>query len=232
MSQQINLYDARLRPRRELASGRNLGVLALIVLLLMTGLSLWSQLDARRKTEAAAAVQQQLTAVQQKLSELNKSVTERKVSPALQSERDSIRSVLAQRQEIMALLESGRLGNTNGFSSLLTGFARQTTTDLWLTGFTISMGGDEIEIHGRVLDPARLPTYVQSLSGEAVFQGRRFAALEMHDVNPEDANSDAPALTTNDGSPAMAARLPRHSEFVLRSENAVLSGTAGPGAKP
>lgn len=229
MSQQINLYEDRLRPRRELATGRNLGALTLIVLLLMAGLSLWMQFDARLKAAAAATIQQQLTVAQQKLGDLNKAMAERKVSPALLNETEAAKSVLAQRQEIMALLESGRLGNTDGFSSLMIGFARQATPDLWLTGFTISMGGEEIEIRGRVLDPARLPAYVHSLSSEAVFQGRRFAALEVRDINPDEAKPGTQALATGAGADAAAtAGLPRHSEFVLRSENA----TTARGAQP
>lgn len=226
MSQQINLYEERLRPRRELATGRNLGVLSLIVLLVMAGLSLWMQFDARHKAAAAATVQQQLTVAQQKLTELNKAMAERKVSPALMNEIETAKSLLAQRQEITNLLESGRLGNTVGFSSLMTGFARQSTPDLWLTGFTISMGGEEIEIRGRVLDPVQLPAYVHGLSSEAVFQGRRFAALDVRDVDPNEAKPGTSLVANGSGTNAVApAQLPRHSEFVLRSENAALQAS-------
>lgn len=235
MSQQINLYEERLRPRHELATGRNLAVSALAVLVVMAGLSLWTQFDARRKVDAAALIQKELTSAQEKLTELSKAQAERKVSPALVSERDSIKAVLAQRQEIMAVLESGKLGTTTGFSAVMAGFARQTLTDLWLTGFAVTMGGDEIEIRGRLFDPAKLPGYVQNLSQEPVFQGRRFAALEMHDVEPEaqKTNSSTATIPVADGAvqKVASAKVPRFVEFVLRSENGGSADAAREGAK-
>jgi hypothetical protein len=236
MSQQINLYEDRLRPRHELVTGRNLGVCALVVLVLMAALSTATQLEAKRKAEAAASIQTELTAAQAKLAELGKVLAERKISPALVSERDSIKAVLAQRQEIMAVLESGKLGTTTGFSPVMTGFARQTPADLWLTGFVVTMGGAEIEIRGRLFDPAKLPAYVQSLSGELVFQGRRFAALEMHDVEPEDQKANqlvvAKTVADNGVPPLLPVKLPRFVEFVLRSENGASTETARAGVKP
>ena len=236
MSQQINLYEDRLRPRHELATARNLAVCASVVVVLVTALAWWTNSDAKRKTEAAASVQKQLAEEQKNLADLAKLMAERKVSPALVSERDSLKAVLAQRQEVMTVLDSGQLGNTAGFSAVMTGFARQTLTDLWLTGFTVTMGGEGIEIHGRLFDPAKLPAYVQSLSAEPVFQGRRFAALEMRDVEPD----DPPAAVLPVGkvgadtgaTQALPLKLPRFVEFVLRSENMPATDPAGKGAKP
>ena len=236
MSQQINLYEDRLRPRHELATARNLAVCASVVLVLVTALAWWTNSDAKRKTEAAASVQKQLAEEQKNLADLAKVMAERKVSPALVSERDSLKAVLAQRQEVMTVLDSGQLGNTAGFSAVMTGFARQTLTDLWLTGFTVTMGGEGIEIHGRLFDPAKLPAYVQSLSDEPVFQGRRFAALEMRDVEPEDQKANQPvvAKTVADNGvlPLVPVKLPRFVEFVLRSENGASTDTMRAGVKP
>jgi len=236
MSQQINLYEDRLRPRHELATARNLAVCASVVLVLVTALAWWTNSDAKRKTEAAASVQKQLAEEQKNLADLAKVMAERKVSPALVSERDSLKAVLAQRQEVMTVLDSGQLGNTAGFSALMTGFARQTLTDLWLTGFTVTMGGEGIEIHGRLFDPAKLPAYVQGLSAEPVFQGRRFAALEMRDVEPDDQPvvvAPAGKVGADTGAAqVLPLKLPRFVEFVLRSENMPATDSAGKGAKP
>ena len=242
MSQQINLYEARLRPRHEVVTARNVGVCTLIVIALVTAFGVWAQLDARRKTESAGVVQKQLAAEQEKLGELAKVMAERKVSSALISERDGLKAVLAQRQEIMAILDSGRLGNTTGFSGVMTGFARQTPLDLWLTGFSVTLGGEAIEIHGRSLDPAKLPVYVQSLSSEPVFRGRRFAALDMRDVDPESptanqtgspaTNPPAPKAADNGAQPVPTGKLPHFVEFVLRSDNVVASDMAHEGTAP
>jgi hypothetical protein len=235
VSQQINLYEARLRPRHELPTARNLALLALAVLLLMTALALWTRSEAKRKGDALAVVQRQVADEQEKLAALSKTVAARRVSPALLAEQDSARAMLAAGQEVVAFLDSGRLGNTSGFSALMSGFARQSQSDLWLTGFHVAQGGEEIEIRGRLLDPARLPAYVQRLSGEPVFQGRRFAALEMRGVDPDEQKSDqTSALSVADAAAERqaAARLPRFVEFVLRSANAgAADGAPRAGAK-
>ncbi|MBK8894647.1 MAG: hypothetical protein IPN64_11535 [Propionivibrio sp.] len=225
MSQQINLYDARLRPRHELAVARNLGIGAMALLLLMTLLSFWVSVDAARKTEAAAQTQKLLTDEQERLTALTKTVSERRVSPALSAELDNVKAMLASRNEIMTFLDSGRLGNTSGFSTVMTGFARLSQNDIWLTGFQVTVGGEEIEIRGRLLDSSKLPAYVQRLSSEPVFKGRRFAALEMKGIDPDEEKTDRPALLNavdkpRDAGPQSAvAKLPRFVEFVLRSEN-------------
>jgi len=140
------------------------------------------------------------------------------------------------RSEVMALLESGKLGNTTGFSSFMTGFARQVQADLWLTGFRVTTGGDEIEIRGRLIDPTRLPAYVQRLSTEPVFQGRRFATLEMQGVDPDEPNADqsaAPKAGDKGSASLSEGRLPRFVEFVLRSENIASEDVApAAGVKP
>lgn len=223
MSQQINLYEPRLRPRHELATGRNVGIAALVLVLVTTALAVWTGRAAARRESETAALQKQLTGARESLAATVKALAERKVSPALAAELDVAKAQLAARQEVTAVLDSGRLGNTTGFAAVMTGFARQTRSDLWLTGFRVTTGGDEIEIRGRALDPAMLPQYMQSLSGEPVFQGRRFAALEMQDIEPEEVPRDDPTgavrASAADVEAAPVARLPRFVEFVLRSEN-------------
>lgn len=234
MSQQINLYEARLRPRHELATARNLGACALLMLVLMTALALWTRADADRKTGAAELVRKQSAEEQEKMVALAKMLAERKVSPALTSEIDVSKAMVAARSEVMTALDSGGLGNTAGFSGYMFGFARQAQSDPWLTGFAVTSGGEEIEISGRLLDPSRLPPYVQRLRGEPVFQGRRFAALEMRDVEPVAPKTDQPGAAKESGSNEQAQlKLPRYVEFVLRSENAGgADATKRSGAKP
>ena len=151
-------------------------------------------------------------------------------SPELATEVESAKSTIAARQEVIEVLDSGALGRTSGFSPFMAGFARQAQSDLWLTGFRITAGGDEIEIRGRMLDPSSLPGYVQRLNTVPAFQGRRFAALEMQRVDPEPlpegssaaVSSSLPAtvpFTQGAQDPRPQRPLP-FVEFLLRSENA------------
>ena len=226
MSQQINLYESRLRPQHQLATARNLGFCALFLVVVITAVAGWASWSAAQKVEAAALLQKQVVEQQEKLTALSKANAERRVSQELADELDRVKAALAAQAEVMEVLESGRLGNTTGFSALMSGFARQTQQNLWLTSFLVARGGEDIEIRGRVLDPAGLPAYVQRLGGEPVFQGRRFFGLEMHDKDAGNAQSAQPVsvLPTGDsgtqGARAQTAGTPpRFVEFVLRSEH-------------
>lgn len=235
MSQQINLYEERLRPRFELATGRNLASIALVLIALMTGWSLWAGAEANRQSDAAAASLAEVLAAQEKMKALTQAVVQRKVSPEMAAEVANAKAMIAARTEVIEVLDSGALGRTSGFSPLMVGFARLAASDLWLTGFRISAGGDEIEIRGRMLDPARLPGYVQRLNEVPAFQGRRFAALEMRRVTPEvnPVPSPSPAAPTVASGATSSQVLPRQQpfvEFLLRSENAG-AGDAAPRAK-
>lgn len=239
MSQQINLYEDRLRPRFELVTGRNLGIVSLVLLVAMAGWSVWEGNEASRKSAAAAESLREVLAAQEQMKALTQSVAQRKVSPELVAELDNVRSMTAARKEVIEVLDSGALGKTAGFSSFMLGFARQAQSDLWLTGFRITAGGDEVEIRGRMLDPASLPGYVQRLNTVPVFQGRRFAALEMQRVNPDRPDnvretSSTAVVTAGgqaapDGSKAQQQR--PFVEFLLRSENVSEGDSQVPGGR-
>jgi hypothetical protein len=227
VTQQINLYDDRLRPRHELAKARSLGLAAAVLLALLSALGVYARLAADRRGAELSALQSELRTEQERVTALTKAAAERRVAPALAGELANSRALLETRQEVMDVLASGQLGKADGFSGVMFGFARQAQSDVWLTGFSVAGGGEEIEIRGRLLDPAKLPGYVQRLSGEPVFHGRRFAALDMRSVEPEAAKADAGAAV-----PPTSATLPRYVEFVLRSANAPKEADSTAGAKP
>lgn len=115
-------------------------------------------------------------------------------------------------------LKSGALGNRQGFAEYLRAFSRQSVSGLWLTGFSIS-GGGELEIHGRALSPDLLPDYIQRLNREQVLAGRQIARLEITRPKAE--------LTADKGQTAgKTERLARFLEFSLATE------TAGAEQKP
>ncbi|MEI7614273.1 MAG: hypothetical protein WCK63_15335 [Betaproteobacteria bacterium] len=226
MSQQINLYETRLRPQHELFTGRNVAVALGVLLTLMVVLSGFTRVEADRASAELVKAQADVRSALEKIAALTKSLGERKISPALQGELDAARTILAARSEAMDYLDSGRLGSNAGFSGVMQGFSRVAQSDLWLTGFSVSQGGLEIEIRGSMLDSTQLPGYVQHLSTEPAFQGRRFAALEMKRVDPAEMSPgsvvDHSAAVPEPGRPRV--------EFVLRSEQANES-TAPIGAK-
>lgn len=224
MSQQINLYEERLRPRHELASGRHVGVAALVLLAGVAAVAVWTNREAAQKEATAAQLQAEVGERQAQLTALAKAVSERRTSPALAGELEKVKETLAARKAAVEQLDSGRLGSAGGFAEIFAGFARQARANpnLWLTGFAVARGGEAIEIRGRTLDAAVLPAYVQRLGSEPAFRGRRFAGLEMLDRELKDEGA-APEPASG----KTAAAPPRFVEFVLRSESAV-EGPKGP----
>ena len=218
MSQQINLYEARLRPSREWLNGRRLLLAAALLLALLVLTGIWARLGAERVEAELAGVRGEVAASQQQLAAIASKHAALQVSAVRQAELDSARAQLASRQAAMALLDSGRLGNSSGFSALMTGFSHLAANDLWLTAFSVTAGGQEIEIRGRLLAAGSLPAYVQRLGEEPAFAGRHFAALEMQ--RPAAAPGSSDAATGAGARPAGEGAVadPRVIEFVLRSE--------------
>ena len=218
MSQQINLYEARLRPRRLVLTGRRLAGALCVVLAVLAGLAGMVRWQASGLSAEVEHLLDESKSLQEGLAALTQQMKERRIPTALQAELDSARVMLGVRKEVVGLLDAGKLGNTNGFSGVFNGFSRQASSDLWLSGFSIGQGGLEIELRGKLFDAGKLPLYVQRLSQDPAFQGRRFAALTIDTVEPPvDAKTDGSAVSAKAAQPA-PLKLPRHVEFVLRSE--------------
>jgi hypothetical protein len=103
----------------------------------------------------------------------------RKPDPQLDAEIARLRTEAKQAHEAMAALNGGSFGEQEGFAEYLRAFSRQSVDGVWLTGLTVSGGGD-IEIRGRALRPDLVPGYLQRLNREELFAGRSFARLEMN----------------------------------------------------
>lgn len=154
-----------------------------------------------------------LAAAKDQLALASKELQGRRPNERLLAELAGAQAELKERSEAMAALEQGGVGSSAGFASYLRAFARHTSDGLWLTGFTIGEGGRDMEIRGRMLQPALLPDYIRRLNSEAAFRGRSFAALDMR---RGEADKGRPQAGT-----------PRPLEFVLTS-NAAASADAQP----
>lgn len=228
MSQQINLYNPALRRRRELLSANYLAVALVLALAGVIGGSVYGRQVADRAEARARAVEAELQADQTRLTVAAKAAAEHKPDPALVRELTQAKDLVQAKSEVLATLESGRIGTTEGFSDYLRGFARQSMDGLWLTGFEIGPGGQEMEIRGRMVNQSLLPRYIQRLDSEPRFRGRRFAALEMRgvddsekDLNKSDANKPLGLPASGSGKAEPPAGPVKYVEFVLRSSEKV-----------
>lgn len=210
MSQQINLLLPELRPRFDWLGLPVVAGAALLAVLLVVTLASLDALGVSRLKLREAELGAQVQALQQQIQSLGQSLAARHGDPRLPSEIEATRLAVTQRQEVMAVIAQGSVAEGSGFSGLLQGFSRQIVEGVWLVGFSFS--GKEIEIRGRLTDPALLPKYINRLNDEPAFAGRRFATLDMKAVDPA---SDKPEAGQ---APAKASNLAAYTEFALRTE--------------
>lgn len=200
MSAQINLYHPRFLRQRELLTLNHLTLATTALFAVLAAWAGWAWQDAATRTEAAASAATELAVARDQVAAATRAAALRKPSPQMSGELESTEGVLRRRLEIARLLESGTVGSTGGFADFFRGLARQAPEGLWLTGFTIGAGGNDMEIRGSMLSPAALPDYIRRLGSEKVFQGRNFAALTMN-------RADSPSVQRPPGQGAIAVPL-------------------------
>jgi MSHA biogenesis protein MshI len=204
MARQINLINPALRKTRDGLSALPLAVVAAVLIVLVAAAAVAAHVAAsRRHGEAEALVASQKQA-QEALLAATQQQAARKPDPRLAAELEGARMLVKRQQEILVRLDSGTIGNTQGFSEYLRGFARQVPQGLWLTGFTIGAGGSDMEVRGRMVSPALLTEYVRRLNTESAFRGHSFAGLLIQGSRAEATASGTPAA-------------PAYTEFVLSS---------------
>lgn len=195
MSQQINLYNPLFEPRREWMSF-NIAAATLLALLGLFALGSvaanWRHGNLVRQERAAA---QRLTHAKEEMTRLANQLGGRQKDPQLLAELERVQAELKSRDEVVAVLQGGALGNTAGYSEYLRAFARQSIEGLWLTGFSITGAGHHIVIEGRTLRADLVPDYLQRLNRERIIQGSTFAEMQMRQPahDPGDKKSAEPA---------------------------------------
>jgi hypothetical protein len=180
MSQQINLLNrtARKQPFSFTSlRGMAYGIGIAVTLTLLDGIYEHYQL---RRVEAEAV---QVAAM------LNKATAGRKSTAQLPPAKPDaeleirLRELQAQheaRGRIVEILRRALAESSGGFSEYMRVFSRQKMDGVWLTGFDISSGGEELTIFGRATSADLVPAYLQRLNREAPVQGRQFAKISVN----------------------------------------------------
>jgi hypothetical protein len=180
MNQQVNLYNPALAPTVEWFTGRS--TLLALGGVLAAALAAWTVATAQtaRLHAREAALAAQLTQAQGEVTRLAQQAARRKPDPAVERELADLEALLAARNQVLATLDSGALGDTGGVSEYFRAFARQTMDGVWLTGFSISGAGNQIVIQGRTVDAALVPGFLARLREEGALRGHGFESLTVH----------------------------------------------------
>lgn len=207
MSQQINLFNPLLLPRKHYLSARvmaqALGLIAAGGLLLAfygkRQLAALERQVGTGKTELAVRQARKIRVAQ----ELPPRQRDQGIVSAIERAEQERTSLL----DLQALLQRGEFGNTHGYSAYFRAFAHSRVDGLWLTQVDIVGAGNAIGLRGRVLAPGLLPRYMGALSEQPVLKGKSFARLELLPASKAAAIASAAA-------PAVA---PAFLEFSLQA---------------
>jgi Tfp pilus assembly protein PilN len=179
VSQQINLFNPIFLKQKKLFSALTMAqalglILAGTILLAVYVNAALSSLG--READATTA---QLKAAQSQLAQVSATYGPRKKSDALENEVKKMEAEIRSMQQVSETLHKGEFGNTSGFAEYFRALSRQVVNGVWLTGFNVQSGGNEIGIQGRALQAELVPAYLNRLKSERVMQGKSFASLEM-----------------------------------------------------
>jgi Tfp pilus assembly protein PilN len=231
MAQQINLYNPIfLQQKKHFSAVTMLQALGLLVagIVVFYGYAIY---ETRALTRVAEDSRRQLQTQSEQVAKLTREFSPQGRSKALQDELARAEAQLKQREDLIAMLGTGALGNTEGFARYLSALARQSLPGVWLTGFNVS--GDEVELRlsGRVLYPDLVPAYVRALNKEEVMRGRRVAEMRLtareERAAPPTAAPGASAADAAAAAPKPPAAPLRYVEFEI---TAVRGATAAPAA--
>ncbi len=179
MSQQINLYNPLFLKKEKLFSGRTMSQALGLVALGLAGIYAYSAMQAKEAARLAQQYADQVAAQRVQLEKLTARAGGNARSKALEAEVARLEGAVRARQALLDTLTTGQLGNSEGISRYFAALGRQATPGVWLTGFTVGEGGNELRVNGRVLQPESVPEYLRALNRETVMRGRQVTEMKL-----------------------------------------------------
>ncbi len=211
MSQQINLFDPSLRPRREPLDALTM-VISLLVLL---GALLGYDQYARRQL---ATLETQRTAMDSQAKELQARVAQlgagRTPDKALLEQITRTENQVRDWQQLLERLRGTGIGNTEGHAKFLEALARQHAEGVWLTQISVGDSGEDFTLKGRMLRPDLLGHYIGLLNSEQALRGKAIGQMEVFRKSEPAKSQDGPA---KQGKPDPSGVEARFVEFSIAS---------------
>lgn len=231
MSRQINLYSPAFRSRAKTFSA---GWTVAAVVAIAAGMSAYYAWDTRQLRGLSARRSQaeaQLKQLREQLVALGQAGRRTK-NKALEDRVASAENLLKTRQELFGRLQSGELGNRDGYAKFLAALARRRVEGVWLTGIEISGPGNDFALDGRAIRADLLPGFIRLLRNEEAFRGKPIGTLALHereiDAEGERKAQGGPAgAVPAQGGPAGPRPKLRVVEFRIGSGVAAAAGGAG-----
>jgi hypothetical protein len=139
-----------------------------------------------------------------------------------------VRELQAQHEARRRLVDTVRKAlaeSSGGFSEYMRVFSRQKMDGVWLTGFDIASGGEDLTISGRASSADLVPAYLQRLNREAPVQGRQFAKISVNQLHARQSAQPPDAAAGARGTP------PSYVEFMVSTDDPTDKTRAGDAAQ-
>jgi len=175
MSQQINLFNPLFLRKEKYFSARTMAQALGLIALGFVAVYGFAAYQTRSLERTAADYARQANAQRDQLVALSG----RGRSKLLEAEVARLDAEVSARRALVETLQGGELGDTEGFSRYFAAFGHRPMQGVWLTGFSVGGGGNELKIRGRVLHPDLVPAYLRALNEEAVMRGRQVTDLKL-----------------------------------------------------
>ncbi|MBF0621196.1 MAG: hypothetical protein HQL54_04650 [Magnetococcales bacterium] len=186
MKRNINLFDARFRPKKDLFSGH--GILNIIVVVvttlgLLSGLMAW--MGRNGKADLIALKVEERRARDQ-VDQLEKKFPVPKRNRRLEKRVKELARTLNERKGALAVLEGRSLGNRNGLGHYLEQLGHGRVVGVWLNEVVVNKGGKKISLSGQTLDKRFVPMFLKSLKEKQAYHGSRFRIFRIEDDGDSD----------------------------------------------
>jgi hypothetical protein len=202
MSQQINLYNPLFLRREKYFSAVTILWSLLVVAISLAGYSAYAIHAVRVPEDRAKYYELQLNYKRSEMADTVARYSPEGRNKQLDADVKNLELRLASRQEFWSALNGFELGTGNGFADYLEAFSRRSVPGVWLTGFSI--GGGDLTIRGRVLQPELVSMFLSALGQESVMRGRKVTELNLQAGEEKQL---APVAPVTPGS-AMTAAVP------------------------
>jgi MSHA biogenesis protein MshI len=188
MRQQVNLYTAELRPRKQRLNARSALLLAALVVVVVLAFMAFGQWQVQKLEQRASQIERQNSQLQQAVDAMVAQVEARKPDPELEKALERVTQTISRRQRLLERVDSLANNNHSGFSSRMSALARQIPDELWLTTVTLESLPARLGLKGRTRAPERVPLYLEQLGEEPIFAGQTFRDFQL---NRPDENDEA-----------------------------------------
>ena len=179
MSQQINLYNPLFLRREKYFSAKTMLQALGLIFLGVAGLYVFAVVQTRSSERVVQDYRAQVASQREQLVKLGTALSPQARSKALEADIARPEAEIKARRSMLTVLSTGELGNTEGVSPFFAAFGRQSIAGVWLTGFTVGEGGNDLQVRGRALHAELVPAYLRALNNEEMMRGRRVTELKL-----------------------------------------------------